>query len=449
MKGSILIVEDEATLRGSLRRLLERRGYRVEEAGSVEEALEAHPPDAFDLVIADLRLPGAPGVDLIAHAQEVPVLIVTGHASVASAVEAMRRGAADYLVKPFDYEELFVQADRLVKLRRSRRRSQALESDMERLYPVQALVGESPPMQRVHALIEQVAPTDSSVLITGESGTGKELTARAIHERSARREGPFVAVNCAAIPESLIESELFGHEKGAFTGATGARTGLIEAAHGGTLFLDEIGDQPLSAQVRLLRVLQERAVRRVGATREQPVDVRVVAATHQDLAALCRDGRFREDLYYRLRVVEIHLPPLRERGADLRRLAEFLLDKTCRRLGRPALRLSPGALALIERYSWPGNVRELENALERAVIVTRGEEIEAEALGLAEAPRRQPAARSGQGESVPQWSLEEYFRRFLLAYQGTLSETELAERLGISRKALWERRRRLGIPRPE
>ena len=439
----ILVVEDEAVIRKALRRLLERHGYGVDEAGSVEEALERGGLDGYDLVIADLRLPGAAGTALIAPAHPTPVLILTSYASVRSAVESMKLGAADYVAKPFDHDELLVTVRRLVSQGRQDRQRRALRSDLARSYPVEGMVGECPAMREVFERIARVAPLDTTVLVLGESGTGKELVARAIHERSARAEGPLVVVNCAAIPEALMEAEIFGHERGAFTGADRAREGLVEAAHGGTLFLDEVGELPPAAQAQLLRVLQHGEVRRLGAAQARRVDVRLIAATHRDLRAEVRAGRFREDLYFRLNVFEILLPPLRERGSDVERLARFLLDKTCRRLNRPALALGEDALAAIRAHDWPGNVRELENAIERAVILAEGGTIRAADLGL---PQRRRAWDNDGGE--PDSSLEAYFRRFVLENQDRMTESELARRLGISRKTLWERRQRMGLPRP-
>jgi len=291
--------------------------------------------------------------------------------------------------------------------------------------------------------IDKVAPTDSTVLILGESGTGKELVARAIHARSPRSDAPIVAVNCASIPDTLVESELFGHERGAFTGADRDRPGLVESAGGGTLFLDEIGELPLPAQAQLLRVLQDGEVRRVGSGQVRHIDVRLVAATHRDLKQLVQDSLFRSDLYFRLRVVELTLPPVRARGKDLLELSHFLLEKVCRRLNRPRLALAPSALQAISGYPWPGNVRELENAIERAVILCEDDRITPELLAIDHAdPGSDPAGGASQD-----LSLEDYFRRFVREHQDRLTETELARRLGISRKTLWERRQRLGIPR--
>jgi DNA-binding NtrC family response regulator len=307
------------------------------------------------------------------------------------------------------------------------------------------MVGSCPAMREVFERVRKVAATDATVLILGESGTGKELVARAVHDQSSRHDAPIIAVNCASIPETLIESELFGHEKGAFTGAHKAHPGLVEAADGGTLFLDEIGELPLPAQARLLRVMQEGEVRRVGATGSRRVNVRLMAATHRDLRQMSYDGQFRNDLYFRLRVVEISLPPLRARGSDVLELADFILSKLCRRLNKPQLELTPEARQAIFGHPWPGNVRELENAIERAVILSDCGQITPDLLAI-DGPR--PAGGGADGdEAAGSGALTEYFRRFVLEHQGHLSETEIARRLGISRKALWEKRARLGIPR--
>ncbi len=451
----ILIVEDEAVIRSALRRLLERHDYEVVEAASMEEARDLNDLPGTDLVIADLRLPGDPGTDAIGMLEGVPVLIMTSFASVRSAVESMKQGAVDYIAKPFNHDEMLLSVERILEENRIRRQNRALKSDIARAYPVAGMVGSSRAMQEVFARIDKVAPTDATVLITGESGTGKELVARALHERSERRSAPMITMNCAAIPDNLLESELFGHEKGSFTGAVGAQEGVFEAADGGTLFLDEIGELPLEAQARLLRVLQDGEIRRVGAARTKRVDVRLVAATHRDLPKMVAEGDFREDLYFRLRVMEIPLPPLRERDDDIRELAAVLLERSCERLHKPRLELQAAALEAMQAYAWPGNVRELEHAIERAVILCEGHTIGRELLAL-EAPGNGapgPAAeaatgaqRAGRGRT--DLSLEEYFRAFVEAHQSEMTETELAERLGISRKALWERRQRLGIPRP-
>ena len=438
----ILIVEDEELIRAELRRLLARAGHDVVEADSLPAVERDHDLSAVDLVITDLRLPGPPGTELIARARPAPVIVMTSYATVKSAVAAIQQGAADYLAKPFDPDELLVVVARVLEQARQARQLAALRADVARAFPVDEMIGSSPGMREVVDRIAKVAPTDATVLVCGESGTGKELVARAIHAGGPRRDGPFVAVNCAAIPDGLIESELFGHEKGAFTGAASAAAGLIEAAAGGTLFLDEIGELPLAAQARLLRFLQESEIRRVGATRSRHVDVRVVAATHRDLARMVADHGFRDDLYYRLRVIEIALPPLRDRGADVLELARRLLGQVTRRLGRAALELTDAAEAAIVAHHWPGNVRELDNAIERAAILCDTGLITPELLAL-DAPPPPPApSPPALGDS-----LEAYFRQFVRDHEHALSETELARRLGISRKALWERRQRLGMPR--
>ncbi len=436
----ILVVDDEAVIRRALKRLLERNGYEVETADSVETVLERFDPADFHLLLVDIRLPGRPGTDLIGDSP-TPVVMMTSYASVSSAVQAMKLGAADYVSKPFDHEELLLTLEQVLAQQARERSRETLRSTVEQSWPVQGMIGRCAAMQTLFDQIARVAPTDASVLVLGESGTGKELVARALHDQSPRRDAPFVAVNCATIPEHLVESELFGHLKGAFTGAERDRPGLIQSADGGTLFLDEIAELPLTVQARLLRVLQDGELRPVGSERSRRVNVRLVAATNRDLRYLVEEERFRGDLYFRLRVVELRLPPLRERGEDLLLLADHLLEKACRRLNRPPMSFTPEARELIQRYHWPGNVRELENAVERAAILASGDLVEPELLGLL--AEEQPRANT----PPPALSLDDYFRQFVLTHQDRLSETELARQLGISRKTLWQRRQRLGIPR--
>ncbi|MFW6277849.1 MAG: sigma-54-dependent transcriptional regulator [Halorhodospira sp.] len=448
--ADLLLIEDEAVIRKALNRLLVRHEHSVHEAASLEEARERWSLDAFDLILADMRLPGTAGTDAI-NLTSTPVIIMTSYASVQSAVEAMRQGAADYIAKPFDHEELVMLVERTLKEGQRQRQNAALKAHVERDYPVSGIVGNCEAMQKVFERIRKVAPTDTSVLILGESGTGKELVARALHEQSERHEGPLIAVNCAAIPEGLIEAELFGHEKGAFTGAVGARAGLVESADGGTLFLDEIGELPHQAQGRLLRVLQEGEIRRIGSSCSRRVDIRLVAATHRDLRALTHTGEFREDLFFRINVMEIRLPAVREREADIPELARFLLEKTCQRLNRTPMSLAQDAIDAMLAYDWPGNVREMENTIERAVILSEGTTITAEMLNL---PTAAPSRRDRQEAEEPatairpDLSLEDYFRQYVLTHQAYMTETALARGLGISRKALWEKRQRHGIPRP-
>jgi DNA-binding NtrC family response regulator len=463
----ILIVEDETIIRSALRRLLERNQYQVSEAGSVQEAQERFSIPSFDLIVSDLRLPGAPGTELIKHSEGTPVLIMTSYASLRSAVDSMKMGAVDYIAKPFDHDEMLKAVARILRDHQESRHipsersnansSRTSEKAVDNSNGEIGIIGSCPAMQELYSKIRKVAPTDSNVLIQGESGTGKELVARALHNLSRRAKAPLISVNCAAIPESLIESELFGHEKGAFTGASAGRAGLVEAADGGTLFLDEIGELPLEAQARLLRVLQEGEIRRVGSVQSQKVDVRLIAATHRDLKGLAKIGQFREDLYYRLHVIALKLPALRERGADVSEIARAFLLRQCMRQGREDLYFAPDAEQAIRHYPWPGNVRELENAIERAVILCESTAISAELLGIdIELSGLEedddfvglPAQASNSSlEPTEDLSLEDYFQHFVLEHQDHMTETELARKLGISRKCLWERRQRLGIPR--
>lgn len=459
--SEILIVEDEKVIRTALKRLLERNGYQAQTAASVKEAQSQYTLGNFNLIISDLRLPGEAGTKLIELAEGVPVLIMTSYSSLKSAVDAMRLGAADYIAKPFDHDEMLSAIRQILAVGSATPPAtnppakEVLEviDDGE----IGKMIGSSPPMQDLFAKLKKVSPTDTTILILGESGTGKELVARALHENSMRNKGPMVSVNCAAIPETLIESELFGHEKGAFTGANARREGLVEAANGGTLFLDEIGELPIEAQARLLRLLQEREIRRVGSVEAKKVDVRLVAATHRNLRRWVQQGKFREDLYYRLNVVSLELPPLRARGDDILKIANSMLERYCNNMNHSAKYFAESAKAALISYTWPGNVRELENAVERAVILCENDIITEELLSLEtdtisddeylnEAPihRTQPLPPSDPLEDL---SLEDYFQRFVLENQDNMTETELAQKLGVSRKCLWERRQRLGIPK--
>src|SRR5690554_2106888 len=455
----ILIVEDETVIRSALRRLLERNGYQVSEAGSVQEARPLLAQN-FSLIISDLRLPGEPGTEIIRHAGSTPVLIMTSYASLRSAVDSMKLGAIDYIAKPFEHSDMLETIARILQ--------EQQQPDAEPATPPAAgqqlgIIGHCAQMQQLFDQIRKVAPTNSNVLIQGESGTGKELVARALHRLSQRNDSPIISVNCAAIPESLIESELFGHEKGAFTGADRARARLVEAAHGGTLFLDEIGELPLEAQARLLRVLQEGEIRRVGSVQSQKVDIRLIAATHRDLKSLSQCGGFREDLYYRLHVIALHLPALRDRENDVVEIADILLERQRLRMDKEPMGFTAQAKKALQKYSWPGNVRELENALERAVILCEGSQVTTELMGidvdldaedaaneLASSTAQQAASQANTDEAEPvanDLSLEDYFQRFVLEHQDHMTETDLASKLGISRKCLWERRQRFGIPR--
>jgi len=451
--GRVLIVEDEAGIRLALTGLLRREGYEVVQCERGADALALLEAEAFDFVLTDLALGDGPsGLDVLRLVRqrqpETPVVMITAHGNEKIAVEAMKLGADDYVPKPFDNDEIRLAVRRALERTRLARENRELRARIERDFGVGNLVGRGAAMRRVFETIRKVAETDLTVLIRGESGTGKELVAQALHEASARRSGSFVAVNCAAISRELVESELFGHEKGAFTGADARRIGRFEAAHGGTIFLDEIGDMAPDTQAKVLRVLQERTFERVGGAKPIQVDVRVVAATHRDLEREVAARRFREDLYYRLKVVEIALPPLRERAEDVPTLAERCLAELAGRLGRPQKRLAPAALAALARHAWPGNVRELRNAIEQAAVLAAGEEIGAEDLRLGGSAA---ASASANGElpfaDAKRRAVEGFEREFLLralrANGGNVSRT--AEAIGMVRQSLQLKIRELGL----
>ncbi|MEJ5349550.1 MAG: sigma-54 dependent transcriptional regulator [Desulfosoma sp.] len=382
----VLFVEDDASLRLTQSLYLEQEGFAVVPASSRSEARRALCEEAFDAVVTDLRLGGGSGLEVLADVQEIrpdaETVVITGYGSVESAVEAMKRGAYDYLTKPVDPEFLVRTLKKALERRRLRRQLDHLKDRFTEEAGLDRIVAESAAMRAVMERLDDVAASDAPVLIEGESGTGKELMAKWIHHRSRRSSGPFVGINCGAVPETLLETELFGHVRGAFTGAHQAKKGLFEAADGGTLFLDEVGEISPAFQVKLLRTLQEGTIRRVGSVKETPVDVRLIAASNQNLAKLVHQGRFRPDLYYRIHVVPIVLPPLRERPEDILPLAHTILERLSRRMGRKIPQLTPAACRRLLQYSWPGNVRELENTLERVLIFSRSQIIDADALQL-------------------------------------------------------------------
>jgi len=438
---TIVVVDDDEAIRDSCRQTLERSGYRVATATDSFSAVKAIRLQRPDLVILDLKMPGVDGTELLrritAEHPGLDVVVITGYSSVGSAVECMRLGAYDYVPKPFDTETLRLVVRRAIEKRRLAVENEALRRTLAGASVGEALLGESAVMRRVRELVERVAVTDSTVLVTGESGTGKELVARAIHSGSSRRERPFVALDCAALVETLCESELFGHVKGAFTGATATRPGRFELANGGTVFLDEIANVGPGMQAKLLRVLQEREITRVGDGRPIPVDVRVVAATNRDLAAAMKDGHFREDLFYRLSVVTIDLPPLRARREDIPLLADGLLQRVQARRALPPRPLSAAALAALQGHDWPGNVRELENTLERALVLAQGAEITREDLGLAAGESaRVETDIPGRDLSLASAEVEQ-IRKVLDLTGRHLGRA--AALLGIDRKTLWRK----------
>ncbi|WP_257312249.1 sigma-54-dependent transcriptional regulator [Geothrix fuzhouensis] len=455
--GTILIVDDEANLRRLLRMVLQEAGHRVVEAASVAEARQRLEDEAPDLVITDQKLGDGEGLDVMAAARQaedaVPIVFLTAYATVELAVAAMRQGAFDVVQKPFDPEGIQAAVHRALEHGGLLKENRRLRRQAGHPEGLRGLLGLSAPMAELRDTLQRVAPTQATALITGETGTGKELVARALHALSPRAPKPFVAVNCAAMPETLLESELFGHERGAFTGADRAREGLFEAAHGGTLFLDEAGEMPPSLQAKLLRVMMDGMVQRVGSRTPRHVDVRLIAATHRDLPARVREGLFREDLYFRLAVVPIRVPPLREHLEDLPELCSHFLDHAIRDMGLPRRSLTPEALARLQAYPFPGNIRELRNLIERACILAKGPDIGPEDFPLEPglgAPSPPDLETFAGGLPLPTdlpalvSALEEHLvDRALLESRGV--QAEAARRLGISRSDLHYRLKRRGV----
>jgi DNA-binding NtrC family response regulator len=449
----IALLDDEARLVEILAMVLRREGYEVHGFTDPMAALAALEAREFDLLVTDLKMPGADGLEVLRRARktspELPVILITAHATVPTAVAALREGAFDYVQKPFDNEELRALVKRALEVTRLARENRYLRAELRTRYSLDAVVAESPGMREALELARRAAASRSTVLVTGESGTGKELVARAVHYHSERVGGAFVAVNCKALAPGVLESELFGHERGSFTGAERARPGLFERADGGTLFLDEIGEVEPEFQSKLLRVLQERRVQRVGASEEKPIDVRIVAATNRDLRAEIAAGRFREDLYFRLAVIPIHLPALRERREDVLPLAHHFLARWNRELSRSVAGWTPEVERWLLTHAWPGNVRELENAIERGVVLARGDRIGFDDL-LIDAPGEepQPEAASGatSGASLQEFldaAAAERIRRVLEQTAG--KRVDAARQLGIDRATLYRLMRRYGI----
>ncbi len=433
-KGKILIVDDEVGARSSLAEILRGEGYTVEAVGDGFKALGRLAEFGPDTVLTDLNMPGIDGVELLRKVKEqdteLPVVLMTAFGGVETAVAAMRDGAEDYLTKPLNIDELSIVLERCIERAKLRREAKDLRSQLRDRYSFDNIVGTSPEMQRVFKSISQVAPSRATVLLTGESGTGKELVAAAIHHHSPRAAGPFVRLHCAALAESLLESELFGHERGAYTGADRKREGRFEHANGGTLFLDEIGEISLATQVKLLRVLQEREFERVGGSQTIQVDVRVIAATNRDLKEMVAAGKFREDLYYRLNVINLTLPSLRQRPSDVPALAMHFLRHYAKENDKPVKTIGDEALTLIASYTWPGNVRELENVIERAVVLAEGDSILVQHLP----PELGAAARRPGVPAIPGATMDELERYAILKTMEAVggSTSKAAEILGIS-----------------
>jgi DNA-binding NtrC family response regulator len=446
MTKRFLIVEDETTLRESLKRVFGREGYDVEAASSAEEALARIEGEAFDVILTDIILPGIDGIELLGKVRERTadqiVIVMTAYATLDTAVRALRAGAYDYVIKPVIHEEIKRIVRNALQTRALQAENVILKKQIDERYGFDQIVGESPPMRALLSEVRKVADSRSNVLLLGETGTGKELFARAVHAQSSRRDQPFVPINCSAIPENLIESELFGYHRGAFTGAAGAKSGLFEEADGGTVFLDEIGELDQRLQSKLLRVIDDREIRPLGSTQSHRVDLRFVAATNLDIAAAVAGGGFREDLFYRLNVITLRMPPLRERREDIPLLIARFIERFAGELGKPLATVDPEALKILQSHGWPGNVRELRNIVERVALIAEGTVLLPEHI-----PENLHPAAAAPVASVGAFglSIEDYTKQFILTHQGSCGEQEIAAMLGITRKALWEKRKRWGL----
>ncbi|MEW6660958.1 MAG: sigma-54-dependent transcriptional regulator [Bacillota bacterium] len=452
----ILVVDDESKVCQFLVDILSRQGYRVEGVNSSKQALEMLKHDSYDLLLTDLMMPEMNGLQLLERAKEedpdLAVVMITGYSTVETAVEAMKKGALDYLAKPFKIEEIKIVVEKALQHKSLMAENRRLRQELKNAKGgLPLIIGASPAMQRIYRIIDKVANTDSTVLIRGENGTGKELVARTLHLKSGRSSKAYVSINCAALPENLLESELFGHARGSFTGAVQAKKGLFEEADGGTIFLDEIGDISPGLQVKLLRVLQEQEFLRVGETRVRKINVRVLAATNRDLEAAIAQGSFRPELFYRLNVISIIMPPLREREGDLPLLAEHFLQKYCQKIGRPKLSLSPAAVKVLCDYSWPGNVRELENIIERIVILAEGDIIRPEEL-----PRELHSCKIGAAGATLftggfQQQVAQFQRHLILQALAEVGgvQSRAAQLLGLKKTTLNEMMKRLDLYRQD
>jgi len=443
VKEKILVIDDDLEMCALLSDFLQGEGFRVITLGDSLEGSRILRNEEFDVLITDLRMKGLKGLDILEEAKKVapltPVIIITAFGTIESAIQAMKMGAYDYVTKPFQMEELGLTVKKALENRFLKKEVVRLKKEVESRYQFHQLIGKSPAMQKIYDLIERVSDTPSNVLITGESGTGKELVAKAIHYNGIRKEGPFVAVNCAAIPETLLESELFGYKRGAFTDAKSDKKGLIFEAHEGTLFLDEITEMPYTLQAKLLRVIEEREVRPLGDTSSYPIDVRIISTSNRDIKSHMQEGRFREDLYYRLKVIDIELPPLRERREDIPLLTQHFLDKFIRDLKKNTSGVSEEALKFLINYSWPGNVRELENVIQRGITLSQHEVLLPEDLptSLVQEPDENLIAKGLGGKLTIDQLEKEYIKRTLIEVGG--NKTKAAEILGLDRKTLYRK----------
>jgi DNA-binding NtrC family response regulator len=447
MSKSILIVEDEETLRESIRRIFTKEGYAVDGAESAEKALSLLETSVYDVIISDIILPGMDGIEMLTKIREqIPdqiFIVVTAYASLDTSVKALRAGAYDYIMKPIIHEEIKQIVRNALRQKSLQTENVLLKREIGKDYDFSSIIGETPSLKAILDEVRRITDTKSTVLLLGETGTGKELFARVIHHNSARRNMPFVPINCSAIPETLLETELFGHVRGAFTGAVATKKGILEEAEGGTVFLDEIGDMSMALQAKLLRVIEDQIIRPVGSTKGTKVDIRLVSATNKDLKAAVRAGTFREDLYYRINVIALQIPPLRERKEDIDALVRYYLRRYANDLGKPAKEISPEAMDILMNYEWAGNVRELQNVMERAILISDGDLIRPEHL-----PGGIKDKASFHHQAFDQkLTIEEYTKAFILRYQMEYNEQQLADMLGITRKSLWEKRKKWGIPK--
>ncbi len=449
MSKSILIVEDEETLRESLKRIFLKEGFIVDAAASAENGLSLVAANVYDVIVTDIILPGMDGIEMMSKIKkELPeqlFVVMTAYASLETAIKALRGGAYDYIMKPVMHEEIKQVVKNALRQRHLQIENILLKREIGKNYDFSSIIGESQALKDVIEEVRKIADTKSNVLLLGETGTGKELFARVIHHNSARKEMPCIPINCSVIPENLLESELFGHMRGAFTGAVSSKKGLFEEADGGTVFLDEIGDINLYFQIKLLRVLEDQMIRPVGGTKALQVDLRFIAATNRDLEEAVKESSFREDLYYRVNTITLKIPPLRERKEDIPLLAQHFLRKYSQDLGKNVTEISDEALSHMINYSWPGNVRELQNVIERAILIAEKSVINAGNL-----PESMRNGRTFQHVSLEKkLSIEDYTKAFILKYQSDYTEQQIASMMGITRKSLWEKRKKWGLSKAQ
>jgi DNA-binding NtrC family response regulator len=447
MSKDILIVEDEETLRESIKRIFVKEGYGVDTAESAEKGLALLETDTYDVIISDIILPGMDGIELLAKVREqFPnqlVIVITAYASLDTSVRALRAGAYDYITKPIIHEEIKQIVRNALRQKSLQTENAFLKRELGKIYDFSSIIGESPALRSILDLLRKISDAKSSVLLLGETGTGKELFARVIHHNSSRKDAPFVPINCSAIPENLLETELFGHVRGAFTGAVVTKKGILEEAEGGSVFLDEIGEMSFALQAKLLRVIEDQVIRPVGGNKGTKVDIRFITATNKDLKTAVKQGEFREDLYYRINVITIQIPPLRERKEDIRGLVAHYLEKYSFEMGKKVKDVTPEAMELMMDYEWAGNVRELQNVIERAILISDGDLIKPIHLPMG-MKREAPFLFQALDKKL---SIEDYTKATILQCQGEYSEQQIADLLGITRKSLWEKRKKWGIQR--